>query len=238
MVKIHFQNISLSKLLLPGLFLVLSLLYFSAYSQTNSQRKYPRRQANTQTSTESEMKKIDTGNKFIRVEGITLPAVIEDGDTLFIYELDELIIFAPREFDSRMERLRYTRLLRNVKKVYPYAKLAGEKFKEYNKILLEEENEIRRNILMRQAEDELRASFEQELRRLTFSQGIILVKLIDRETQNTTYEILKEFRGVASAVFWQGIGRIFGYNLRTEYDAEGEDKMIEEIVLMIEAGAI
>lgn len=91
---------------------------------------------------------------------------------------------------------------------------------------------------MKRAEDELRASFEKELRGLTISQGLILVKLIDRETSHTTYEVLQEFRGAAAAVFWQGLGRLFGYNLRVEYDPIGEDKMIEEIIQMIEAGAI
>ena len=80
--------------------------------------------------------------------------------------------------------------------------------------------------------------FEKEVRKLTVSQGIILVKLIDRETGRTSYQVIKELKGNVTAFFWQGIARIFGNNLKTEYDPEGEDRVIEDIVLGIEAGFI
>ncbi len=193
-----------------------------------SQNSSTNNKNNTQTNTSN------TG----KIQGTVMQKVIVDGDTLLLSELQEVVILAPREFKSRLEQVRYNRLMRNVKKVYPYAKLAGEKFREYNEILINETSERKKSILMKQAEDELRESFEAELKKLTITQGIILVKLIDRETQNTTYEILKEFRGVFSAVFWQGLGRLFGYNLKTKYDPKGEDKLIEEIIMMIEWGII
>ncbi|MBS4014721.1 MAG: DUF4294 domain-containing protein [Bacteroidetes bacterium] len=183
----------------------------------------------TQTSSSS-----NTG----KIQGTVMQKVIVGGDTLLLSELQEVVILAPREFKSRLDQVRYNRLMRNVKKVYPYAKLAGEKFREYNELLINETSERKKSALMKQAEEELRESFEAELKKLTITQGIILVKLIDRETQNTTYEILKEFRGVFSAVFWQGLGRLFGYNLKTKYDPKGEDKLIEEIIMMIEWGII
>ncbi len=129
-------------------------------------------------------------------------------------------------------------MVHNVRRVYPYAKLAGIKFEEYNELLLELPTENQRKRAMKQAEMELRAQFEDELKRLTFSQGLILIKLVDRETSHTSYDVVREFRGMVSAVFWQGLGRLFGFNLRTEYDPEGEDKLIEEIVQMIEAGVL
>jgi hypothetical protein len=76
------------------------------------------------------------------------------------------------------------------------------------------------------------------MRKLTFSQGKILIKLIDRETQNTSFEIIRQYRGKFSATFWQGIARIFGTNLKTTYDAEGEDYLIEQIIREIEAGRL
>lgn len=174
----------------------------------------------------------------IPIDGEVAKVVIEDGDTLHVFEMEEVLIFAPKVFKNRYEQARYNRLVRNVKRVYPYAKIAGRKYREYNEMLLNEPNERKRNELMKEAENELKETFEGDLRRLTISQGFILVKLIDRETQNTTYEVLKEFRGVFSAVFWQGLGRLFGYNLKSQYDPKGEDRLIEEIIVMIEAGAI
>jgi hypothetical protein len=80
--------------------------------------------------------------------------------------------------------------------------------------------------------------FEKEVKRLTVTQGIILVKLIDRETGRTSYQVIKELKGGFTAFFWQGIARIFGNNLKTEYDPENQDKVMEDIVLGIEAGFI
>ena len=84
----------------------------------------------------------------------------------------------------------------------------------------------------------LQSEFEGELKKLTIKQGIILVKLIDRETGNTSYELVKQLRGSFSAFLWQSLARLFGSNLKLEYDPYGEDKLIEEIVVMIEQGVI
>ncbi len=170
------------------------------------------------------------------VTGETLSARILDGDTLFFIELEPVEVVARREFTSRRQERRYNRLERNVRRVYPYAQLAGIMFREYSERLMELETERERREYIKQVEDELRRQFEGELRRLTFSQGIILIKLVDRETQHSSYQILREFRGAFSAVFWQSIGRLFGYNLKTEYDPTGEDQQIEEIVQRIEQG--
>jgi hypothetical protein len=84
----------------------------------------------------------------------------------------------------------------------------------------------------------LRAQFENELVNLTITQGKILIKLVDRETGNTTYEVLKELKGGFSAFIFQGIARLFGSNLKSEYDAKEEDRMIEDIIVRIENGQI
>jgi len=92
--------------------------------------------------------------------------------------------------------------------------------------------------LYKRAEEELKAEFGDELKALTFSQGRILLKLVDRETGTPTYHIVKELRGSFVAFFWQNLSRLFGYNLKEKYDPEGNDKDIETIVLMIENGMI
>ncbi len=171
-------------------------------------------------------------------EGSTHRAVVYHGDTIPYIELPTIRFFAPRIFANRFEEARYKRLVRNIKRVYPYARLAGIKFQEYSEQLAEAESELERKKMAKDIEKQIKDEFEGELRRLTISQGHILIKLIDRETTHTSYDVLKDFRGSFSAVFWQSFGRIFGYNLKTKYNPDGDDKLIEEIVQMIEQGAI
>jgi hypothetical protein len=172
------------------------------------------------------------------ISGTTVRASIVDGDTIPVIDLRPVTFFAPRYFSSRSEALRYQRLVYNVKRVYPYAQLAGLKLREYNEELSQIESESKRRRVIQGIEKEIREEFEADLVRLNRTQGAILIKLIDRETRHTSYELLRDFRGAFSAVFWQSLGRLFGYNLKTPYDPNGEDYLIEEIVLMIEAGAI
>ncbi len=172
------------------------------------------------------------------ITGTVTRARVIDGDTVPVITLPEHVVVAPMVFKNRFEERRYNRLVRNVKAAYPYAKLAGIKYREYSRRLEEIESKAERRLIISQLEDELRDQFEDDLRKLTFSQGLILLKLIDRETQHTSYVLLKDFKGVFQAFFWQSLGRIFGYDLRTEYDPHGEDKMIEHIVMLIEAGVL
>ncbi|HNW53668.1 MAG TPA: DUF4294 domain-containing protein, partial [Bacteroidales bacterium] len=136
------------------------------------------------------------------------------------------------------ESKQWERLVRNVKKAYPYAKLAGIKFNEYSQKIADVKSDKVKKTMMKQAEDEIEAQFGKELRDLTFTQGKILLKLIDRETSNSSYEIVKDFRGNFRAFFYQSFARLFGYDLKARYDPLGEDADIERIVLMIESGTL
>ena len=120
--------------------------------------------------------------------------------------------------------------------MYPYAKLAGLKLKEYEMVLREAKNDRERRKIMKKAEEELNAQFGPELKKLNFSQGKILIKLIDRETGNSSYALLQDLRGKFTAFVWQQFARIFGYNLKIRYNPSNEDRQIEEIVLRIESG--
>lgn len=172
------------------------------------------------------------------ITGTTHRATVLGEDTVAVIDLQPVLIMAPRIFTSRSEEVRYYRLVQNVKRAYPYAYLAGEKLREYESVLSAMESEFERRRALRDIEREIRNQFEDDLKSLNRTQGLILLKLIDRETSHTSYDILRDFRGMVSAVFWQSLARIFGYNLRTQYDPNGEDRLIEEIVLMIEAGLI
>lgn len=163
---------------------------------------------------------------------------VHDGDTMPLIVLPEVWVWGPIEFKNKSEERKYNRLIRNVKRVYPYAKLAGKMLKEYEEILIAAESDAERRRIMRRAEAELKEEYGEELKRLTFSQGHILIKLVDRETGNSTYNLVEELRGKFLAFFWQNFARIFGYNLKDKYDPTGRDKDIENIVLMIESGAL
>lgn len=167
-----------------------------------------------------------------------LKRVIVDGDTLYVTSLQEVYIFPEPEFDSWWAERRYRRLVRNLKKVYPYAVLAGDMLEELNDELKEIDSERKRKEYIKKMEDELLAQYEDELKSLTISQGRLLIKLIDRETGDTSYELVKELRGSFSAFFWQALARLFGSNLKAEYDPDGEDQLIEQIVVRIEKGVI
>lgn len=169
---------------------------------------------------------------------IVVFARIIDGDTVPIIKLPEINVYSFKIIKSKRKARKLSRLIKNVKKVYPYAKLAGIKLQEYNEIFLTMSSEKEKRKLMRQVEKELKDEFGDELRNLTFSQGKILIKLIDRETGNSSFELVQELRGKFIAFFWQTFARIFGYNLKIKYDPEGEDRNIEIIVLMIENGSI
>lgn len=165
-------------------------------------------------------------------------AVVEGADTIPIIELPEVRVYERRDFEYLYLKRRYRRMIRNIKKAYPYAQIAGVKLKELDDHLATLDSEKEQKAYINQAEKEIMDQFEKQVKRLTVTQGIILVKLIDRETGRTSYQVIKELKGGFTAFFWQGIARIFGNNLKTEYDPENQDKVMEDIVLGIEAGFI
>lgn len=174
------------------------------------------------------------------VTGTTVYARIENGDTLYIVDLPELDIDLMSRYFEITETRQGRRLVNNVRKVYPYARLASEKLQEYDTLLASIDNEAERRRMMRQAETEISDQYTEELTHLTFSQGAILIRLIDRETGNTSYKLVQELRGKVRAFFFQGFARLWGYNLKTEFDPKTnpEDDQIDIIATLLERGQI
>jgi len=167
-----------------------------------------------------------------------LPVTIMNGDTLPTVNMGTVFVIEKKVFKSKSDQRKYDRLERYVTKVYPYAKLAGDLLQSYNDTLVTIKNEVKRKAYMKKVEAELKTQFEGELKKLTVMQGVILVKLIDRETGESSYELVKELRGSMSAFLWQSLARLFGQNLKLKYDPNGEDRDIENIVIMLENGII
>jgi len=167
-----------------------------------------------------------------------LRSIVIDGDTFLISNIPEVKIYPSLKFNNRWEYWRYRRLIRNVKAAYPYAKTAGDILQDVDSKLAAMDSDRQRKKYVNSVEENIRNEFEDEVKHLTISQGRILIKLIDRETGNTTYDVLKDIKGNFSAVFWQAIARVFGSTLKSEYDPDGEDYLIEHIILMIESGQL
>ena len=161
---------------------------------------------------------------------------IEGNDTFIHKELKQVIVFPKRKFDSKRQERKYSRLAAKVKKVYPLAVEARELLKEYEPKYYALKDKSDRKKLMKNLEKELFSKHKEELKKWSISDGRILLKLINRETERTPYSLIKDFRGDVSAAFWQGVARIFSNNLKDGYDPDDEDWMIEEIVSLIELG--
>ncbi len=161
---------------------------------------------------------------------------VVNGDTIPSIRLPEVWIYAEYGYKNKKQYEAWTRTKYNVKKVYPYAILAAAKLKEYNRILEKMPDEKTRKAYMKTVQKELKAEFEEPLKNLTRTQGKILLKLIDRETGNTSFELVKDLRGGFQAFMWQSVARIFGSNMKSEYDPNGEDIMIERAIKLVEAG--
>lgn len=155
----------------------------------------------------------------------------ENGDTTLVVHLSPVYVFN-RKVDLR----RYRRLVEAVKKVYPVAQAAKAQMVRMEEQLSRIESRKEQRKYIRGIAAQIEREYTPVLKRMTRTQGRVLLKLIDRETDYTAYEILREFRGGFVAGFWQGISRIFGQNLKSAYDPEGEDRAIEQIVVYYEAG--
>lgn len=153
-------------------------------------------------------------------------------------EIKEVTVIARPNAARRNEYRKYERLILNLKKVYPYALAVRKRLEKVNREVQNIKSEKQRKEYLKSVEKDVFAEYEGDIRQMTITQGRLLIKLIDRETQNTSYTLIKDYRGKLNAAFWQGIARIFGTNLKEEYDPYGEDALIELIINEIDAGRL
>jgi len=174
--------------------------------------------------------------------GLALPACTalgqEDGAPLDslppLIQLDEVTVtpppVIPEGHRTQPGTRRYSRLEKRVLKVWPYAQYAGLAMDSLEQELEGIENARERKALIEVREEALKSRFEGELRRLTIREGVILIRLIDRQANRTTYGVVQELKGRLSAFMWQSLARLFGHDLKSEYDATGADAPIEHII--------
>jgi hypothetical protein len=172
----------------------------------------------------------------IRGRSYLLQKVNRNGVTMPEVEIKEVTVYAHPRFPRKSDFRKYERLIYNLKKVYPYAVIVRKRLSRVDADMQNIDNEDGRKEYLKKVEKDVFAEYEGAVRDMTITQGRLLIKLIDRETQNTSYTLIKDYRGKVAAAFWQGIARIFGTNLKEEYDPYGEDALIESIILEIDSG--
>jgi hypothetical protein len=169
--------------------------------------------------------------------GTKVPYIIEGSDTIPIVNLP--IVNVTDYGPDYMKNLQaYYRLRFNVIKVYPYAKLAAVKINELNSHLATLKSNRERRQYTKEFEKQLRKDFQKSLENLSINQGKIFIKLVERETGHTSYDMIKDLKGSFNAFVFQTAAKVFGHDLKGKYDPQGDDKTIESIIQQIESGTI
>ena len=174
-----------------------------------------------------------------QADQMIVPAIIQaNGDTLPTVSLRELLVFPELKFKNKKEQREYTKLVRDVKRTLPYAKLVYDTLIETYEYIETLPTDKERDAHLKKIEKDMFKQYKPELKKMTFSQGKLLIKLIDRECNQSSYNILNAFLGSFRANFWNFFAGIFGASLKVDYDPKGEDMMTERVVLMVERGMI
>ena len=162
----------------------------------------------------------------------------EEGDSTLMLVLNDVTVFPPEKFKDKEAEQFYWRTVRDVKKTLPYAKLIALEMQRTNTALAQFSTQKEQREYIRTYEKGLFKKYEPAFRKMTARQGQLLMKLVDRECNKTSYELIKLYKGSVTAFFWQGFARIFGNNLKAEYDALDQDRITERIILLVEAGQL
>ncbi len=159
--------------------------------------------------------------------------IIENGDSVPLVHLTPI-----RKYARKPDMRRYARLVRAVKKVYPLAKQAQAEMARIEREILAIDDKQEQERYAREAQRRLIKQYKPVILKMTFSEGKVLLKLIDRQTDQTAFQIIKEFRGGFVAGFWQAMAKLFGNNLKLDYQPEKRDRLLEQIVTYYEKGLL
>ena len=164
--------------------------------------------------------------------------VVIDNDTVALIGLHTFYVFPPEKFKNKKEEKCYWKTVRDVKKTLPYAKLIYNIFIETYEYMETLPDDEAREQHMKRMEKEVFQQYKPVLKKFTLSQGKMLIKLINRECNQSSYELIKAFLGSFRANFWKFCGKMFGASLKTDWQPEGKDKTIERICILVEQGSL
>jgi hypothetical protein len=165
-------------------------------------------------------------------------AIIDKGDTIALINLQKVIVYPELRFKNKKEMRNYDKLVRDVKRVLPYAKMVYYTLIETYEYMETLPNDKAREKHLKRMEKELFQEYKPELKKLTLSQGKLLIKLIDRECNQSSYNILRAYLGSFRASFWNIFANVLGASLKSEYDPKEKDALTERVVVMVERGLI
>ena len=164
--------------------------------------------------------------------------VLDKGDSIQYVELNKIYVYPQLTFENERQRMEYNRLVYNVKKVLPIAK-------EVNKIIVETYEYLQtlpdkksRDEHMKLVEADIKREYTPRMKKLTYAQGKLLIKLVYRETSSSSYQLIQAFLGSVRAGFYQTFAWIFGASLKKEYQPNGVDRLTERVVLQVESGQL
>ncbi len=179
-----------------------------------------------------------TDPDFVPSGGARLLTQVVGKDTLLLAYLHDIWVFPQNKFKNKAQEKYYWKTVRDVKRTLPYAKLVASEIASINAKLANMKNDKERKKYLSVYEKEVFKKYEPDLRKMSINQGRLLLKLIDRECNESSYNLIKTYRGSLSAFFWQGVAFVFGSNLKSEYNANDKDKILERVILLVEAGQI
>ncbi len=166
------------------------------------------------------------------------PMCVYEGDTIPYVKLPTVYIFKPLKFKNKREMNNYYKLVRDVKKVLPISKEVNRAIIETYEYMMTLPNEKARQKHMKAVEKSMKEQYTPRMKKLTFAQGKLLIKLVDRQTNSTGYELVKAFMGPFKAGFYQTFAALFGASLKKQYDPTGDDALTERVILMVESGQL
>jgi len=172
------------------------------------------------------------------VPTVKVGKVFEDGDSIQYMEMNNVYVYPPVVFSSKKQAAAYMRLVKNVKTVLPIAKEANAIMMETAEYLETLPNKKAKEEHMKRVEASIMNQYKPRMKKLTYSQGKLLIKLIYRESHSSSYELIQAFLGPVRAGFYQAFAWVFGASLKKEYDPEGIDRLTERVVLLVEAGQL
>lgn len=172
------------------------------------------------------------------VPTVKVGKVLDRGDSIQFMELSNVYVYPPIEFKNKRQANSYMRLVRNVKIVLPIAKDVRYLLIETAEFLETLPTKKAKEEHMKRVEASIFKEYKPKMKKLTYSQGKLLIKLIHRECNSSSYEAIQAFMGPVRAGFWQAFAWAFGASLKKTYDPEGTDRLTERVVLMVEAGQI
>lgn len=175
-----------------------------------------------------------------KLGGYLLNTEFYKGDTIATYCLSEVPIYPPLKFENKKKEKFYWKTVRDVKKVYPYMKFIGSEYRRINALCDTIQDPKLKKKYLKKYEKELVNEYKPIMRTLTLSQGKMLIKLVDRELESTSYELIKQFRGGFVAWWWQVFAKMLGADLKEDYNAseKEKDRIIERVITLYEAGVL